>query len=236
MCGRYTLTSPDELVEEFGLGEMPFVFTARYNIAPSNEVPVIVSGAQGTEARLLRWGLLPRWVRDSAGAKRPINARVETVHEKPSFREAFERRRCLVCADGILEWRRQGGRPMPHLMRRRDRRLVGFAGIWESHMGSDGEVTQSFAILTTNANALMSPIHDRMPIVIAPNERERWLAPAPRSRADLEDLLVAPPSKDYEVFQVSEKVNSVANDSEACIAAGPDQLSLFSSLALEGPR
>jgi putative SOS response-associated peptidase YedK len=227
MCGRYTLTSPDELVQEFGLGELPFSLTPRYNIAPSNEVPVIVQESAGPSLRLLRWGLVPSWVTLTRSTKRPINARAETVHEKPSFREAFEQRRCLVCADGFYEWKRQGSRPMPFFMHRRDGRPVSFAGLWERHVADDGTQTNSFAVLTTAANDLMAPIHHRMPIVVARDARERWLDAGKRTRSDVEDLLVAPPSVDYEIFQVSEKVNSVANDSAACLRRGPDQQSLF---------
>jgi len=227
MCGRYTLTSPDELVHEFGLGELPFPLSPRYNIAPSNEVPVVVQEGDAPTLRLLRWGLVPSWATLDRSTKRPINARAETVHEKPSFREAFERRRCLVCADGFYEWKRQGRRPMPYLMRRRDKRILSLAGIWDTHVDASGATTNSFAILTTAANDLMAPIHHRMPIVIDPQSRERWLDAKRQTRADVDNLLVAPPTADYELFQVSEKVNSVANDSPDCLQPGPDQQSLF---------
>tara|TARA_R110002073_G_scaffold323204_2_gene500422 strand:+ start:88676 stop:89359 length:684 start_codon:yes stop_codon:yes gene_type:complete len=227
MCGRYTLTSPDELVQEFGLGELPFSLKPRYNIAPSNEVPVVVADDDGPTLRLLRWGLVPSWVKLTRSTKRPINARAETVHEKPSFREAFERRRCLVCADGFYEWKREGSRRMPFFMHRRDGRPLSFAGVWERHVGDDGTSSDSFAMLTTSANELMAPIHHRMPIVIARDARARWLSSETQTRSALEDLLVAPPTEDYELFQVSETVNSVANDSASCLRRGPDQQSLF---------
>ena len=226
MCGRYTLTSPDELVEEFGLGELPFAFSPRYNIAPSNEVPVMAPNGR-REIRLLRWGLVPNWVRLNTSTKRPINARCETVHEKPSFRESFERRRCLVCADGFYEWKRLGMRPLPFFMHRRDSRPIGLAGIWDTHTSQDGNEIHTFAILTTAANELMAPVHHRMPIVVAAENRDRWLDTQIRQHDDLEDMLVAPPEGDYEIYQVSEKVNSVANDSAACLRRGPDQQSLF---------
>ncbi len=227
MCGRYTLTSPDELVHEFGLGELPFSLAPRYNIAPSNEVPVVTQEDGAYSLRLFLWGLVPSWATLTRSTKRPINARAETVHEKPSFREAFERRRCLVCADGFYEWKRQGSRPMPFFMHRRDERVMSLAGIWETHVSDEGATTNSFAILTTQANELMAPIHHRMPIVIDRKARARWLDSSIRKRRDLEDLLVAPLTADYEIYQVSEKVNSVANDSAACLNRGPDQQSLF---------
>jgi putative SOS response-associated peptidase YedK len=227
MCGRYTLTSPDELVEEFGIGELPFALSARYNIAPSQAAPVVVRDHASPEFRLLRWGLVPAWAKLTKSTKRPINARSETVHEKPSFRDAFEHRRCLVCADGFYEWKRQGARPMPFFMHRKDRRPMSLAGIWERHRGDDGTELQTFAILTTEANDLMAPVHHRMPVVIPPEHRARWLDPTLERRDDLEDLLQPPDTENYEIFQVSEKVNSVANDSAACLEPGPDQQSLF---------
>lgn len=227
MCGRYTLTSPDELVQEFGLGELPFDLSPRYNIAPSNQVPVVVASRGAFELRLMQWGLVPSWVTLETSTTRPINARCETVDEKPYFRESFSRRRCLVCADGFYEWKREGTRRMPFFMRRRDSRPIGMAGLWDTHVSSEGRELHSFAILTTAANALMEPVHHRMPIIVAPANRNRWLDAGIQGRSSLEDLLVAPSPDDYEMFQVSEKVNSVGNDSAACLQRGPDQQSLF---------
>ncbi|MCP4447955.1 MAG: SOS response-associated peptidase, partial [Myxococcales bacterium] len=229
MCGRYTLTSPDELVQEFGLGELPFSLAPRYNVAPSNVMPVVVNAPDTPSLIRLRWGLVPGWVTPGASTKRPINARSETVHEKPLFRDAFERRRCLVCADGLYEWRRQGTRRTPYFMHRRDSRPVGLAGIWERHVSSEGVETDTFAVLTCDANELMSPIHHRMPVIVAPEDRERWLDSKICKRRELEDILAAPGIEDYEIYQVSERVNAVANDSPACLKRGPDQHRLFDS-------
>lgn len=227
MCGRYTLTSPDELVQEFGLGELPFALAPRYNIAPTQEAPVVLSNGGRAQIELFRWGLVPGWAPDTRGAARLINARAETVDDKPSFRDAFARRRCLVCADGFYEWRRDGKRRVPYYMYRADGRPIALAGIWEQFVDGEGRPYFSFATLTTAANELMSPIHDRMPVIIAPGDYQRWLDPQPRSRQALDDLLRPAPEAGYLVRQVSERVNSVANDGPACLRAGPDQQSLF---------
>jgi putative SOS response-associated peptidase YedK len=156
-----------------------------------------------------------------------INARAETVDEKPSFREAFASRRCLVCTDGFYEWKRTGKSRIPFYTRRKNRKPIAFAGIWERYQLSDDESLYTFAALTTDANALMSPIHHRMPVIIEPDRYDRWLDPKLTTRAALEDLLHPAAEAGYEMFQVSEKVNSVANDSEICIRPGPDQQTLF---------
>ena len=226
VCGRYTMTSPDDLVHEFGLFELPFDLKPRYNLAPTQEAPVVLGGERRT-LKLFKWGLVPSWSADMKAAARMINARAETVHEKPSFREAFASRRCLVCTDGFYEWKREGKSRLPFLMRRKTHKPIAFAGIWESFQLSEGEVAHTFASLTTEANGLMSPIHHRMPVIVEPEHYERWLDPSLSSRADLETLLAPAKEEGYEIFQVSEKVNSVANDSSICLRPGPDQQTLF---------
>lgn len=226
MCGRYTLTSPDELVQEFGLGELPFALVPRYNIAPTQEAPIVVA-APTRELRLFRWGLVPTFAQDTRGAARLINARAETVDQKPSFREAFAKRRCLVCSDGFYEWERSGKRPLPFYMQRASKGPIALAGIWERFVDNTGVEYLSFAAMTTEANALMRPIHDRMPVIIDPADYDRWLDPAIRDRNALDDLLRPAHEDGYTIRQVSERVNSVANDSAACLRGGPDQGSLF---------
>ncbi len=226
MCGRYTMTSPDDLVHEFGLFELPFNLKPRYNIAPTQETPVILGG-ESLQLKLFRWGLVPSWSEDAKGAARMINARAETVHEKPSFRDAFVSRRCLVCTDGFYEWKREGKSRLPHLMRRKSKRPIAFAGIWERFVTARDEELFTFAALTTEANAMMSPIHHRMPVIIEPDDYARWLDPSIRGRNALDDLLRPVSETGYEMHQVSERVNSVANDSALCLRAGPDQQSLF---------
>jgi putative SOS response-associated peptidase YedK len=220
------MTSPDDLVHEFGLFELPFDLKPRYNLAPTQEAPVILGGDE-RQLKLFKWGLVPSWSADMKGAARLINARAESVHEKPSFIEAFASRRCLVCTDGFYEWKREGKSRLPFLMRRKSRKPIAFAGIWESFHAGESEVVHTFASLTTEANGLMSPIHHRMPVIVEPDNYEQWLDPALKSRAALENLLVPAQEAGYEIFQVSEKVNSVANDSIQCLRPGPDQQTLF---------
>lgn len=226
MCGRYTMTSPDDLVHEFGLFELPFDLKPRYNVAPTQEAPVVVGG-ETRQLKLFRWGLVPSWAEDTKGAARMINARAETVHEKPSFREAFASRRCLVCTDGFYEWKREGKSRLPHLMRRKNRQPIAFAGIWERFVAHDDQVVHTFAALTTEANSMMSSIHHRMPVIIEPADYDRWLDAKITQREGLDDLLGPTGETGYEMFQVSEKVNSVANDSAVCLRPGPDQQTLF---------
>ncbi len=209
MCGRYTLISPEEIVHEFGWSELPFALSPRYNIAPSQKTLVVVQKKDRVEPQLFQWGV------ENSSGRRSINARAESVHEKPTFREAFAHRRCLVCADGFYEWKTRGE---PFYMRRKDARPITLAGIWQGG---------TFAVLTTSANELMKPVHHRMPVIMASENRARWLDPSLTSRAGLEDLLCASDTQGYEIFQVSERVNSVANDSAACLRRGPDQQSLF---------
>ena len=226
MCGRYALTSPDELVQEFGLGELPYGVRPRYNIAPTQEAPVVVGGEART-LKLLRWGLVPSWATDAKGASRLINARAESVHEKPSFREPFAKRRCLVCSDGFYEWKVDGKRRVPHFIHRRDGRLLAFAGIWECFRPEAGEEMLTFSVLTTEANELMRPVHHRMPVILDRTDYERWLDPGIARRDALEDLLAPAPESMLELYEVSSLVSSPANDSIACLRKGPDQQSLF---------
>jgi len=226
MCGRYTLTSPDDLVHEFGLFELPYDLKPRYNMAPTQEAPVVLGGAR-RQLKLFRWGLVPAWANDMKGAARMINARAETVHEKSSFRDAFASRRCLVCTDGFYEWKREGKSRLPYLMRRKSKQPIAFAGIWERYVAHDDEVVHTFAALTTDANTMMSSIHHRMPVIVEPADYDRWLDPGITTREGLEDLLRPADDREYEMFQVSEKVNSVANDSALCLRPGPDQQTLF---------
>lgn len=221
MCGRYTLTSPDELLHEFGLGELPYSLAPRFNIAPTQEVAVVRNDEKRC-LKLLRWGLVPRWAKDQTMGARLINARSETVDQKPAFRDAFKKRRCLVCADGFFEWKRNGREKTPYYMRRPSGRPLAFAGIWERW-----RELESFSVLTTEANGTVKPLHDRMPVVIDPKDYQRWLSPEIEAREPLEDLLVGLPDSSLEAFEVSSLVNSPANDSPACIRRGPDQQSLF---------
>ena len=228
MCGRYTLTSTDGLVEEFRLIQEPFDFAPRYNIAPTQRVPVIHNRASDQPAvEIMRWGLIPIWAKDPAIGSRMINARGETVDKKPAFRKALRERRCIVPADGFYEWKRQGKSKLPFLIQRPSRKFLAFAGLWERWKAPDGDWLLSFSIITTEANDAMRPLHDRMPVILDPADYGRWLEPGELTRDALDTLLSPSPNDWLAMRQVSQLVGSVRNDSPACIAPVPEQRSLF---------
>lgn len=227
MCGRYTLTSPDELLEELGVGEIPEGVIPRYNLAPSQEAPVVANRAEGRRLELFRWGLVPAWAHDPGAGYKMINARLETAAEKPAFREALRRRRCLVPADGFYEWRKEGRRKVPHLIRREPRRPFAFAGLWERWRAPGGGWLLSFAILTGEANELVAPLHDRMPVVVPREDYGRWLSPDELAPEVLDDLLRPPGASGWTAYEVSPRVSSTAHDDPELVTPGPVQQSLF---------
>jgi putative SOS response-associated peptidase YedK len=215
VCGRYTLASDaDELVEAFDVPPPTFEHSPRYNIAPSQNAPVVAADRHGRRIGLLSWGLVPGWVDEP----RPgiINARSESLTEKPSFREAFERRRCLVPADGFYEWKKEGRAKVPYWIRPRDRSVMSFAGIWERWTRPGAEPRHSFAIITTDANEDVAAIHDRMPVVIAPADRDRWLRRATDASALLRMLSPAP-AESLTSHAVSTRVNRPTEDDAGLI-------------------
>jgi putative SOS response-associated peptidase YedK len=223
MCGRFTLFEADTvLCKEFGVSGIP-PLPPRYNIAPSQPVAAVraASAGAGRELALLRWGLIPSWSKDATIGNRLINARAETVGEKPSFRNAFRRHRCLIPANGFYEWRRQERGKQPYFVRMRDGRLFAFAGLWDRWENPDKGVLETCAILTTSANAVLAPIHDRMPVILHPETYERWLDPAVRDPESLTPLLVPFPPEEMLSFPVSPRVNPPTNDDAGCIAPIP---------------
>jgi putative SOS response-associated peptidase YedK len=213
MCGRYTLSAtPQEIMDEFGLIEPPFTDTRpRYNIAPTQDVLAVVSSRDGLKGGMLRWGLIPSWAKDATGGARMINARAESLAEKPSFRDLIGRRPCLVIADGFYEWKRNGKQKTPMRIRLRSGRPFAMAGLWDRWIPPEGgPPVHSCTILTTTPNDLMRPIHDRMPVILAETAREQWLRIG--AVPDLESLLVPYAGDDLEAFPVSDLVNSVKNE------------------------
>jgi putative SOS response-associated peptidase YedK len=234
MCGRFSLiSSPEELRDEFGIEVDQADLTPRYNVAPQTAIAVIGLAADGSRRLgMLRWGLVPWWSKDAAMGQRLINARGETLAQKPAFKEAFERRRCLVLADGFYEWRRVAGRKIPMRIRSAEGRPIALAGVWERWRDAEGETLYSCAIVTTEATAALRPIHDRMPVILNREEREVWLD-ASRSQQELRALL-RPYEGELEAYEVSSLVNSVKNDTAACVepvtpsdSADPAPLSLL---------
>ncbi|HEV8503330.1 MAG TPA: SOS response-associated peptidase [Casimicrobiaceae bacterium] len=217
MCGRYELhTHPAALALAFGLPHPPDI-TPRYNIAPMQNVPVIRRAADGArELAQVRWGLVPRWAKDPSIGARMINARGETIATKSAFRRPFERHRCLIPADGFYEWKTlPGGRKVPFHVTMKDGRPFAFAGVAERWLGADGEVIDSCAIVTTAANTLLRPVHERMPVIVAPGDYERWLDVS----GDTPPIeVVAPFASEAMALQpVSSRVNSVRNDDAALL-------------------
>jgi putative SOS response-associated peptidase YedK len=225
MCGRYTLTTPtDLLASEFDLRDLGLL-APRYNIAPTQPVPVVTS-RDPHALSLFRWGLIPSWSKERPTGTNHINARAETLLEKPSFRDAFRSRRCFVLADGFYEWRKDGTRRRPFYIRLRSRRPFAFAGLWEVWRPPEGPPVRSCAIVTTDPNDLVRPLHDRMPAILTREAREAWLSVAPGEVEGLRRLLAPYPAQEMEAYEVSPRVNAVENDSPECIAPS-GQGSLF---------
>lgn len=217
MCGRYTLAAePAAVAEVFGVA-VPAALSKRFNIAPSQNVLAVRQRADGgqREWAVLQWGLVPSWADDPAIGSRLTNARSETVATKPAFRSSFRSRRCLIVADGFYEWQALDGRKQPFCIRLKSGRPFGFAGLWD-RWDKEGGAIDSCTILTCEANALMQPIHERMPAVIPPEQFGLWLDPAAHDPRHLTRLLRPFHPAEMTAFPVSTLVNSVKNDSPLC--------------------
>ena len=211
MCGRYSLHAhPDVIVLQFGLAAAPQL-KPRFNIAPTQEAPVVrVGAAQKRELALLRWGLIPSWSKDPSIGARMINARAETAAEKPSFRNAFQRRRCLVPADGYYEWKIEAGHKQPYFHQLASGEAFAMAGLWEQWCSPEGELTETYAILTTESTGTARQVYDRMPLILAPPDYEAWLhSPDPGG------LLRPWAGALFSVRRVSPRVNSPRFDDPA---------------------
>ena len=218
MCGRYVLTTPVEhLAEEFGLTGVPPEISPNYNVAPTQEVAAVLEEGGERRLEMLRWGLIPSWAKDPGIGSRMINARSETAPEKPSFRGAFKKRRCLIPADGFYEWQRTNDDKQPFYIHMEDGIPLAFAGLWESWQSPEGPEIRTCTILTTDANELLAPIHNRMPVILQPEAYDPWLAPDTRDLDLLSSLLVSYPGDAMEAYPVSRRVNSPANNEPGCV-------------------
>jgi len=232
MCGRFTLIDPEQaLTVQFNLPGTPGL-KPRYNIAPTQPVVAVRLAPDGgdREATLLTWGLVPFWARDPAIGARMINARAETVAEKPAFRAAFRRRRCLIVADGFYEWQKPaGGRgsKQPYYVRLREGRPFAFAGLWEHWEGTDGSAIESCTLLTTEPNDLLQAVHNRMPVILSPQDYDLWLDTTVQGSDPLGPLLRPYPAEEMEAYAVSRLVNSPQNDDPRCIEPLPQQPDLL---------
>jgi putative SOS response-associated peptidase YedK len=212
MCGRYTLTSAPEAIRAlFRYAEQPN-FPPRYNIAPTQPIAIVRQVDGKRQFALVRWGFLPSWVKDPKTFALLINARGESVIDKPAFRAAMKRRRCLIPADGFYEWQAGGGRKRPFFVRAKSGGLLAFAGLWETWTGPNGEELETAAIVTTRASRALSPIHERMPVVVPPEAFDLWLDCA-NVDAVTAAALIAPAREDLlQAYEISTAVNRVAND------------------------
>lgn len=217
MCGRFTLTlDPVELRQAFDLGEMPEEWIPRFNIAPSQPVAV-VTDSKTRVVDFMRWGLVPSWAKDISIGNKLINARAETVTEKPSFRNAFARRRCLILADGFYEWHKENkkGPSIPYFFHMKDRSPFAFAGLWEFWQSPEGDGLKTCTIITTEANECVAPVHDRMPVILKPDTGWKWLDGGPVE--ELTKMLRPFPAEEMAAYTVSRMVNDPGKDSPALI-------------------
>ncbi len=225
MCGRYTLATIEEhLVQEFDVLQTDII-ESRYNIAPTQSAPIVrmMDGDRRRQLDTMRWGLIPHWAKDSTIGNRMINARSESVDSKPSFRKPFRSQRCLIPCTGFYEWKKvEGGTPsrpkkQPYYIRRQDERVFAFAGLWDRWHGPEGEAIESYAILTTEPNDLLRPLHNRMPVIIAPNDYDLWLATNIQDVDSLKPLFQPYAGDEFAAYTVGTQVNNPANDHPSCM-------------------
>lgn len=219
MCGRYRLSSTERFLERFAI-ENEIELTPRYNIAPCQQVPVVRQHRERPVriVSMVRWGLIPYWSKDDKRAYKMINARAETVAERPAFRESIQRHRCLVPADGFYEWARLAPGKQPYHFGMIDGSLFAFAGIWDRWKSPTGELVESCSILTTTPNTLLADIHDRMPVILQDEDYDLWLDPGYQHGEDILDMLRPFDASAMKRYPVSTRVNSVNNEDAECAA------------------
>lgn len=223
MCGRITLTTPGSELADYLRTVDSLSWEPRYNIAPTQPVATVrVEGDGHRHLREMRWGLIPHWADDPSIGNRMINARAETVADKPAFRDPFRCNRCLVVADGFYEWKRLNGAKQPYYVFRADRRPLTLAGLWDTWRPPDGEPVTSCTIVTTEPNELVEELHDRMPVVLPEDAWERWLDPACDDKEDLQELLTAYPAERMGAHAVTKHVNDPSHDDPECIRPLPE--------------
>ena len=217
MCGRFAqFTVLENLQSRFPIGTVACEITLSYNVAPSQEILSIIRRKENMLLKL-HWGIVPFWVKDIKKAAKPINARVETAAEKPSFKAAFKYRRCLILADGFYEWKKIGSRKQPWFLTLPEKRPFAFAGLWDAWTGEDGAVYHSCTILTTAASDSIREIHHRMPIILHPDAFYEWLNPNNQDTSKLEMLLREQTVQEFIAYPVSTYVNSPKNNDPKCI-------------------
>ena len=219
MCGRYRLSRRKQIIEEhFDAVSGDEDWNPRYNIAPTQPVPVIRQSPKEPirELSLMRWGLIPSWAKDASGAARMINARSETASAKPAFRDPLKLRRCLIPADAFYEWQRTAKSRQPYCFEVNDGKLFAFAGLWDRWKDAGGNWVKTCSILTTTPNAVTSVVHDRMPVILDPDIYDLWLDPGMTDVAAASDLLKPYDARRMRCYPVSARINHAANDDEQC--------------------
>ncbi|MEC0243524.1 SOS response-associated peptidase [Paenibacillus dokdonensis] len=220
MCGRFTLiVSLEELMLRYEMdpGHSVPYHRPQYNIAPTQMVLSIIHDGSRLRLGELKWGLVPSWAKDSTMGSRMINARSETLLEKPAYRLPFERKRCLIPADGFYEWQKTGNGKRPYRIKLKSSELFSMAGLYDIWVREDGSKLATCTVITTRPNSLMEPIHDRMPVILRPEDELRWIERGSANTEELQQLLIPYPASEMEAYPVSSTVNSVKNDSPLCI-------------------
>ena len=218
MCGRFALIVDAAVLADVFDVDPPRQLQPRFNIAPTQTIPIVRAGKDDArEYSMVRWGLVPSWAKDDRIGARMINARGETVAEKPSFRSAVKSRRCLIPADGFYEWVRTESGKQPHFIHFADRRPFAFAGLWERWHKGEGGPLDTCTIITTTPNELIADLHDRMPVILPPDRFEEWLEPAPLTPERLQEVLAPHPPEGMEAYPVSTYVNKPVNEGPECI-------------------
>ena len=210
MCGRFEIHSAIEIIAKmFGIDPSGFNIKPNYNVAPSQDIAIVIREEKRNRIVSCRWGFVCTWSMDMSEGYKMINARAETVAEKPSFRDAFLKQRCLVVADGFFEWKKEGNLKKPTYIRLRSGKPMGFAGLYNVWTSHEGQKVCTSTIITTQANELLFPIHDRMPVITPEDQFISWLEPTERDKEKLKSILKPYPPEDLEVYEISTKVNSV---------------------------
>lgn len=218
MCGRFTFIDIEDIRERFKTE--PINLKPNYNVAPTQNIPVILNH----QLSMFRWGLIPFWAKDPSIGNKIINARAETVDEKPSFKHSLQRKRCLILADGFYEWKKEGSSKRPYRVTLKDRELFGFAGLWDTWKSSAGDIVNSCTIITTRPNELMEGIYDRMPVILSRNAEHVWLDQSIVDSGFLKSLLVPYPAELMVAYEVSAFVNSVKNNGPECLEPAESRL------------
>jgi putative SOS response-associated peptidase YedK len=212
MCGRFVLiANPEAIQTTFDLTTMPASMSPRYNIAPTQPV-ALITNENARELTFYKWGLIPSWSKDASAASKMINARSESAADKPSFRSAFKRRRCIIPANGFYEWKKQGSDKVPQFIHFKDQELFGIAGLWEVWHDPDGGEVRTCTILTTEANDFMKSIHNRMPVILHKEDYPLWLSPSEEPAPILQGLMQPYSGDDLTAYPVSKMVNRPGTD------------------------